>query len=231
MPNGPRGPKPRGKKRNNQRRATGPVRRGRIPSTFQPPARFARAYFGYGVYATMTEAAAVTGAIYQFRLNSVYDPDFTSAGSTAQGYSAYSSLYSTFRVYRVRAMVRFYGVTSGTTTVGYVPGLNSTVTANYAYLHAQPFAVSSLLQGNTGGAASVHTFNSIIDLPKVCGVTSAQYKNDMDFAHSAGSNPVRPVFLTLFMNGHTTGSAQTVGFEIRLVYDVELSQPLDTIVS
>jgi len=179
----------------------------------------------------MVEPAAVTGNIYQFRLNSVYDPDFTSAGAVAQGYTAHALLYGLFRVYRVRVMVRFYGLSTGTSTIGYVPGLNSTLTANFAYMHAQPFAKSALLQGNTGGAASVHTFNQVIDLAKVAGVTPSQYKNDLDFAHSAGSNPARSIYLTLFMNGHTSGAAQTVGFEVRLVYDVELSQPLDTVVS
>jgi len=207
------------------------TRMRRLPSSFQPLARNQRAFFGYGVYSTITEPAAVTGGIYQFRLNSVYDPDYTSAGSTAQGYSAYSSLYSLFRVYRVRAIVRFYGLSSGTCTVGYVPGLSSTVSANFAYLHAQPFARSAVLQGNTGGASSVRNFDQQIDLAKVSGVTTSQYKNDLDFAHSSGSNPARSVYLTLFINGHTTGAAQSVGFEIRLIYDVELSQPLDTIVS
>ncbi len=212
------------RKQNRKNRASG------VPSTIQPMNRLQRAYFGYGYYSTITEPSASTGAIYQFRLNSIYDPDFSSTGSTAQGYSAYTGLYALFRVLRTRVCVTFYSGTTGNMTVGFVPGLNSTVTSNFAYLHAQPFAKSCVLQGNTGGAHSVKKWDVTFDLAKIAGVTKQQYMNENEYAHNAGSNPARGLYLTLFLNGHAA-TVQSVGFEIRIVYDTEMSQPLASVVS
>jgi len=201
---------------------------GGVPSTIEPVSRFMLANMGYSYYSSMTEASALTGAIYQFRLNSVYDPDFTSTGSTAQGYAIYYSLYGLFRVMRVRVIVRFFSTSSGNMTVGFIPGLNSTVTSNWSALQGQPFARSAVLQGNTGGAHSIKQFDQTIDLPQVCGITPAQYRIENDYAHGTAANPAKSVFLTLFMNGHS-GTVQSTGFEVRLIFQTELSQPLQTI--
>jgi len=170
----------------------------------------------------------MTGAIHQFRLNSLYDPDYSTTGSVAQGYTAATGLYALFRVVRTRIMVRFYSGTTGNMTIGYVPGMNATVTANFAYFQGQPFARSAVLQGNVGGMHSVKQFDQVLDLAKVAGLSRAQYMTDLDFAHGIGANPAKSLFLTLFLNGHSA-SVQSVGFEIRLVFDVEMSQPLDTV--
>jgi hypothetical protein len=212
----------------NNRSKNGGKKKNTVPMTIQPVSRLQRAYCGYAVYGTISEPSATTGAIHQFRLNSIYDPDYTSTGSVAQGYGSYSYLYGLYRVLRTRAIVRMWSGTSANMTVGLLPGMNSTVTANYAYLHAQPFAVSACLQGNAGGEHSLKEWNIVYDLAKIAGVTKAQHMNDLDFAHTAGSNPVKTLYLTLFLNGHS-GSPQSVGFEIRLVYEVEMSQPMDSV--
>ncbi len=183
---------------------------------------------GYGYVGTMGESVAGTGAIYQFRLNSVYDPDYSSAGVSAQGYGAYSTLYGLFRVLRTRVICRYYNGTSGNSTVGILPSLNTTMTSTYALIMSQPFAQSRVVQSNAGGNHSVAVFDTTFDLAKIAGVTPAQFKNDFDFAHTAGANPTKSLYLTCFMAGHSA-SVQQVGFEIRLIYDVEISQPLDTV--
>ncbi len=200
-----------------------------MPSTLAVlPAAFRRSYLTYHALGTLTEPAASTGGIYQFRLNSVYDPDFTGVGSTAMGYVALTGLYNMFRVVRVRAIVRLALSTTGQAVVGMLPGLNSTVTSTYRLLEAEPNASSKFIQGNVGGGHSVAEFNVVYSLPKVCGVTRAQYMTDFDFAHTAGSNPSKPVYLTVFIAGNS-GAAQTMVFNVRLIYEVEISQPLQSV--
>lgn len=196
-----------------------------VPTTLQvlPPA-FKKSYLTYHALGTITEPAASTGGIYQFRLNSVYDPDFTSVGTTAMGYNALSSLFTLFRVVRVRVVVRLSLQTTGQCVCGFLSGLNSTVTSSYHKLEAEPNAVSKLIQGNTGGGHSIAEFNRQISLPRVCGITPAQYRTDFDFAHGAGANPAKSVYLTVFMAGNS-GAAQTLIYNVRLIYEVEVSQP------
>lgn len=199
-----------------------------MPSTIQPIRPFVKSFMGYAFPGTLTEPSAQTGAIYQVRLNSVYDPDYTSTGYSAQGYASYIGLYGLFRVLRVRLMVRFYSGSTGNMTIGFVPGMNSTVTANYTLLHAQSYAQSAILQGNTGGGHSVRQFDVTYDLAKIAGISRSQYLMENDYGHAVGANPVKSIFCTFFINGHSA-TVQSAGFECRLVYEVEMSQPLQSI--
>jgi len=201
-----------------------------LPANFTPSSRLTYVTMGYAGSYTMTESGAGTGAIYQFRLNSLYDPDYTGTGTYAQGYSAYNGLYQLMRVVRVRAIASFYSGTSGNMTVGWLPSQSSVVAANFAYLEAQPFAKSVVLQGNTGGGHSVARFDQHFDLARVTQQTRAQYMSDQDYAAAPSSNPTKSVYLTCFLAGHA-GSAQSVGFTMRLVYEVEVSIPYPAIVN
>ncbi len=221
----------------SDRRKGGKKTRGRkgasrsIPSTLLilPPA-FRRVYCSYQSMNSLPEGAAGAGAIYQFRLNSLYDPDFSGVGTTAAGYTALASTYGLFRVLSVRVIVSAAMFTNGIATVGMVPGLNGTVTSTIFLLQMQPHACSRVLQGNTGGSRSVATFDRTYNIPRVCGMTKAQYVNEMDYAHIGGSNPARSVYLALFMAGQSP-TAQTVIFTTRIIYEVEVSNPLQTVIS
>jgi len=218
----------RGKSNNRGSGKKGKKGQMTIPQTFQPPQRDFKVFMGYNAQITIQEPSAGTGGIYQFRLNSVYDPDYSSTGSVAQGFTSYTGMYYLFRVMRVRAVVRAYSGTTGNMTVGFVPGGNTTVTSNYGYLAAQPFARSAVLQGNTGGEHSVKEWNQVIDIPKVLGVTKQQYLTDFDYTHAVATNPARSCLMNLFIAGHSA-SPQAVGFTVRLVYEVLLSQPADIV--
>lgn len=56
-------------------------------------------YVGYG---TMNPAAAVTSTCHVFRLNSLYDPDYTGAGHQPYGYDQMSTFWTDYRVVGVR---------------------------------------------------------------------------------------------------------------------------------
>ncbi len=225
------------KAKNNTRSAQKSAKRGNrrrrgpsVPQTFMLVKPASRMTFGYHGLGTLTEAAASTGGLYQFRLNSIYDPDYTGVGTVAQGYTAVTALYGLFRVVRARVIIRLTLNTTGQAIVGFIPSLSPTLTANWQYLESQPMARSKLIQGNVGGGHSVAEWNQVIDLPRVCGLTSSQYQTDMDFAHSTGSNPARSVYLNVFLAGNSA-AAQTMIYNVRIVYLTECSQPALTVVS
>ncbi len=200
-----------------------------VPSTLQIlPSDFKRVYLSYVSIGALTEAAAGTGTYYTFRLNSVYDPDFTGVGSTAIGFANLSSMYSLFRVVRARVITTFFMSTSGGAVVGLLPGLNSTYTATLSSWEAQPNATSKVILGNSGGARSAVTFDKTYDLYKLCAISKNEYRTDFDFSHSGSSNPAKSVFCTIYMRGYNS-SAQTVLYTHRIVYEVEVSQPLQTL--
>jgi hypothetical protein len=211
----------------SQKKTKRGARKSQIPSTFQllPPA-FTKAFLAYKFLGNITEPGGV--AIQQFRLNSIYDPDYTGTGTVAMGYSGLTTAYGLFRVVRVRVIARFALSTTGTATVGMLAGLNSTVTANYHLLEAEPNAVSRCIQGNAGGLHSIAEFNKVYDLAQVSGITRSQFQADMDFAHGISANPARPIYLTAYIASNN-GSTQTAICNIRVIMEVECSQPLQSV--
>lgn len=56
----------------------------------------------YSSNKTLTAGSASSfGSEYVFRLNSIYDPDYSGAGDYPNGYSAWSNFYADYRVHRV----------------------------------------------------------------------------------------------------------------------------------
>ncbi len=200
-----------------------------VPQTLQivPPA-YTKVYPAFVHYGTLTEPAAKAGNFHTFRLNSLYDPDFTGVGSTAIGYTNLSAMYGLFRVRRVRVVLRGSLTTTGAATIGFITGLSSTYTSVISLWEAEPNCRSKIVQGNVGGARAIAEFNTTIDLPRVCGLRHSEFDADMDFTHLVGSNPVKPVYLAVFVVGNSA-SVQTMNFSLRLVFETEVSQPLQTL--
>lgn len=221
-------PAKNGNKKGKQGKRKG-ASRASVPATIRPMLQVMRVYMGYVGTGAIAEASAGTGAIYQYRLNSVYDPDYTSTGTTAQGFYHYTGFYQQFRVLRVRAITRFWNGNNNFCTVGLIPSGNTVVTSNYALLQNQPYARSKNLTGNAGGTHSSHEFDDTFDLAKVFGISKREFA-DSDFAHFDGANPVKTLYLTLFLSG-ASATVCSVGFSCRLVYDVEVSRPIANIVN
>ncbi len=203
-----------------------------MPSTLQiMPTAFKKCFLTFVGANTLVEPAALTGTYYTYRLNSVYDPDFTGVGSSAIGFGSLATMYGLFRVMRARVVLKYYlNTTTAPSVVGFLPGLNSTYTSDLLKWEAQPFATSKIIQGAAGGQHSIVTFDKTYDLAQLAGITKEQYRTDFDFAHSNASNPVKSLFGTVYMRG-LAGAAQTVSCIIRISYELEVSQPLQTLTS
>lgn len=176
----------------------------------------------------LTEAAAGVGAYYIFRLNSIYDPDFTGVGNTAYGYSVMSNLWSKYRVLRTRVVIDFSNVTGGLQITGLSAGLNSTLAALPRAWPVQPRTVSRVIRGAGGGTTCVAHFDMTYDLAKVIGVTKQQYKNENDYAGIFGSNPNYSLFLIVW-NAGKTAVAETSTMTARIFYETEFYGPIQSV--
>ncbi len=181
----------------------------------------------YSTSSAFSEAAAGGGAAYFYRLNSVYDPDFSGVGTTAMGYSTFSAVFATYRVKKVTVRFRATATVGngGFANVVLAPTPISTTPGNPLVWRSMPGAVTKGITPNVNGGHNyielVHTF----DMPRVFRLTRQQFKNDMDFSGSTGSNPARPVYLLVGLM--TTGSATTgtLSYSMDMTFQVEWSQP------
>lgn len=194
-------------------------------TTGRPAVREVLAYHQTG---TLAEAAAGAGAFNTFRLNSIYDPDYTGVGTTAVGYSTKALFYGRYKVMRARISVRCWGSTGGNALVGVMFGGNTTFASNPLLWAVEPNSHSKMLQGNTGTTHSVVTFDMTVPIHRVVGITKRQFVTDLDYQSSFGSNPQLQAFATIWIYGQSA-AAQTVIYDVRISYDTEFSQPLQAI--
>jgi hypothetical protein len=219
------------KPKNNKRKRSPPgqLKARNIPSVFQLLPPVTRCFMGYKMFGGLNEPAALAGTFYQFRLNSVYDPDFTGTGTVAQGYTAMSGIYQFFKVVGVRVIFKCAEHHSTSGTVGMVPSYGSTLTSNISLWESQPYAVSKIMHGGGAGTHSVKEFDVTFDLPRIAGLTREQYMDESDFGHAVGANPAKAIYLSIFAVG-LSGSFGT-NYTIRFIYDVQLTAPYPAVVN
>lgn len=205
-----------------------------VPAFFRPGPVVQYADFAYSAAPGLTEGAVGAGALYVYSLSSIYDPDVSGVGTTALGYTSYSSFFTRYRVVRTRIEITAtpYSTSTGTAMiVGYMVGPNSTVTSSSTLWPVQTNSHSKMVHAATpGGSHGMANFKTTVDLARVQGVTKQQFMTDLDYSASFGSNPARQSYLILFVRG-LGGAVAVASYDVRIVYHTELSQPLQTVIN
>ncbi len=205
-----------------------------MPTFFRPGPTVQYADFAYAEVPGLTEGVVGAGSLYVFSLSSIYDPNVSGVGTTALGYTSYSSFFTRYRVVRARVEITAtpYNNATGTAmTLGYMVGPNSTVTSSAALWPVQTNSYSKLVHAATpGGMHGMANFSKTIDLARVQGVTKQQFMTDLDYSAAFGSSPARQTYLVVYVRGHGSVAA-VASFSVRIVYHTELSQPLQTVIN
>lgn len=220
---------PQKKSQNGQRKNK---RAGMLPSASVVPRpirqKVGRAQLVYNQFITMTESASGVGAFNSFRLNDLYDPDFTGTGQQPVAFDQYSLLYSRFRVLsttvRIQLANQSQAVASGTVIVGVFPSSSSTLPAAAISWPCQPFSQCKMLAIATGGPTTVD-FRMKYDIAGVLGLRKQEYNSDMDFTCTPSNSPLRPAFLHVFVFSQS-GTIGIAAGTVTMLYEVELSQPV-----
>jgi hypothetical protein len=165
--------------------------------------------------------AAITMVLTTLRLNSIYDPDYSGAGTSAASYSEASVIYGRYRVFEADVEVDV-GIDSGNSMQFLAcASCDNTLGTDPNRVLAQRHVVSRAVM--PGGNAVHHRM--LIPIHKLYGVPKAQVMAEDDFAAPMGANPNNQLFLHLgFWN---PGATVTTGIvSVRIVFKVKLSIPL-----
>lgn len=212
-------------KNRSKRRSRGPVQGEPIKGFPVQRTLFPIEYRGtlvYSGYLALTPSAgAVSDQVY--RLNSIYDPDYSGTGITVMGYTQVNALYQRYRVLSAKATVQWDNLSSDPATAFLVASPNPTISANINYIQSQRISWTSPISGK-GGPTKSH----VVSLPihKVFGVPALQVKTEHDFAASLGANPANSVYLHagIYQNGASAGNCNLF---VKIEYHVVLSMPYD----
>jgi len=179
-------------------------------------------------YYTTINADSTTGSttFYQFRGNSLYDPDFTSTGDQPNAFDQWSTFYSKYRVsgsaLRVVSCIPGESPMSGSQSVGVVvviaPTISSTATSvtDYAEL-----AYSKMR--STTYYTPVRNFSSYMSTAKLMGVNKAAVKDEDNNAALVTTNPANVWFWNVLMiPGNSSQTQTSYVVVVKLTYYAEL---------
>ncbi len=192
-------------------------------------APFAQRYITKMKYA---EVRAVSGPTsgglvqYNFRLNSIFDPNLTGVGHQPYGHDQLADIYNRYRVYRVDYAISALNTDGATnySVIGVVPaneqistfiGVSDIMESPRAkYITQAPNAALKVLKGT-------------VNLASLSGRTKSQYMSDDRYQAEFLANPAESLILNI-LAGTITGTGGTGGtgtnvmnLSISLVYHVE----------
>jgi len=166
--------------------------------------------------------STVTPAYYSYRLNSIFDPNFTGTGGSVKSYSTLAANYGIYRVMSVdyTLMVQSSSDIYG----GCIP---YAVSGSLASFGIDDFAVQSRVQlsSRSGYADAPMVFKGTLNMWEIAGVTKETYSSDDSYASAMGTNPVEINWFSVFAQNVDEATSAGTRWLVRFNYTVELSEP------
>ena len=171
-------------------------------------------------YTFAPAANAVSSTV--FRLNSVYDPDYTGVGTSLASYTQAAAIYGRYRVYSATVHMDWYATGSYNLTVFAVATPATTLGTSIADIAVQRHSwTAPLTPGGNGVRKMVHAATW-----KIYGTTPKAVASEDDYCGLTGGNPNNGVYLHTGVFNSNGAAASSATLTVRIVYDVEWSLPL-----
>ncbi len=178
--------------------------------------------------------AAAGGRVnYIFRANSIYDPDYTGTGHQPMGHDTYAALYNHYSVRRSAIRVTLQPTLN--LNVPVVCGLNvddsAALATDYRAICEQArsmkdYGVFTQTVGNLSGGQRI-MLNAVYDRDAVF-----KYKGDLHAGTNAsfGASPGEAQYFTIWgqnADGSATNWGGSIAVFVEIVFDVEVTEPID----
>jgi len=177
----------------------------------------------YAQMFVLTEPTLGTGAIYTFSLTGPYDPNITGVGLQPAGFDPMMLTYQNYRVLGTRVQISFANTLNTTAVVGCQPSNSNALPSTLASWLIDPNGFSMTL-GGIGGGKGMRVFDKTYDMPNLFHVSKASYLADLDYSGSAIANPVRQMYLMLWIRGISVASV--VDMVVKISYRISFFNPV-----
>ncbi len=153
-----------------------------------------------------------------YRLNSVFDPDYSGAGAQPLGFDQWAAFYTRYRVLAAHYKCEFAAPTSlAECSVGLIPNLVNTIDNVDSYVYAEPYAQSTIFSTNGGWKP---TLDGEITMEKMFGLTRSEMSEE-NYTALTSANPVNMAYLHVRAATLSGGLSGTCYFKLEIIYDVE----------
>lgn len=164
---------------------------------------------------------------YQFRLNSIYDPDLTGGGHQPLGRDQLAGLYNRYRVDKVIATVIFHK-NSESACVGHALCANNTATGwsnPWTAVTEQSNTVWGVDSASTAGSRTRTKLTKVFHLNQIAGVSKQKYKMDDTYQADVSNNPSEIINLHIINVDIMAATTSSTIMEVNLIYFVEFYDP------
>jgi len=178
-------------------------------------------------YVETVSLAGLPTIDYQWKINSLFDPNFTGTGHQPKGFDQIQELYQRYRVYNTHYKVSWSIPSAGFTNLlvcvvatneasGFTSFSDATETAN-----AQWMAI-----GNGYPLLTGHHLTGTVDLTKLNGKTRAAYESDDTTQALRNASPSEILHLHCVAASADGATNVAAYMTIQLTFDIEWSDPI-----
>lgn len=160
--------------------------------------------------------------VWQFRGNSVYDPDFTYTGHQPNGFDEMATLYQRYRVSGSLIQVNFSPLSSSGSNlpmVGVVvPRAEDESISSLNAVCELPYAKMVNVSGNTADSAQHWQVSNYMTTKKMFGIKDIE---DLDYSSVVTSNPTAYWLWSVYTDSSNEASTSIVAITVKITYYVK----------
>lgn len=171
---------------------------------------------------SITYTALSEYASYQYRLNSIYDPNLTGVGHQPLGHDELANLYNRYRVLGVAYKVVITNRDSnyeGEIAIQLRP--NSTLSTKFSDVAESNYSQVRTIR--TAPAGGVQTLKGYISIARIRGVKKSVARNDDTYQALFGANPTREPVLNIYLRNQNVNFNMDFAWRVYLTYYVVCS--------
>lgn len=172
-------------------------------------------------YAEDVAHSGISVRDYQWRLNSLFDPNSTGGGHQPKGFDQLAALYTRYRVYRVHFRVQFTSTIAMPTICGVALTNSATSFSDIGACFESPYG-----QTVTVNQYQIKELRGTVSLPQLNGKTHVAYAADDTTQALVTADPSE--VLNIHVVVETIDATTNLGCYsfIELVYEAEFSDPV-----
>lgn len=161
---------------------------------------------------------------YQFRCNSLYDPDYTSTGHQPRGFNELEALYTNYKVYGVK--VELLADTSTANETGIIAmGYHSSTANNIT-------SINDILEDRQTIQKLVTSdrplrIKSYLSMAKIFSRSKKDYQAERDYGAGVGANPTKHGTINVFWQNLDGVTSTAFTIRVRLTYFCEFFQAVN----
>jgi len=158
-------------------------------------------------------------AVYQFRLNSIYDPNLTGTGHQPLGHDQWALFYNRYLVYGCKFVVTFTSISTtdqGEIAIQLRP--NSLAPSNIETIREDPLTVYKSCIGTEDAGQAIKVARGYGDVAKIRGIPKSRLKNESDYQAIFGNNPPIDPTLNIYMINQNVLNTLDMRVRVDLVY-------------